>query len=245
VGHWWERNIVEPGKLPLLLCLVAFVVTFVVTRVITRMIRAGAGTLQDNVTSGGLHVHHAVPGVVALTAGAFVAVGSERGSPWHAVAAILVGIGTSLVLDEFALILHLQDVYWSAEGRVSVEMVSLALGCLGLALVGLVPFGVDDMGSAEIAVRTGAVAATVATLLLVVVCVLKGKFKIALFGTFIPVLALVGAVRLARPHSRWARRYDAARLAESERRTVRFDHRWVPWLDRVSDAVAGKPSTDP
>jgi hypothetical protein len=38
------------------------------------------------------------------------------------------------VLDEFALILHLQDVYWSGEGQLSVEAVSLVAACLGLAL---------------------------------------------------------------------------------------------------------------
>lgn len=43
MGHWWYRNIVEPGKLPLLLALLSFVLSFLVTRVITRMIRAGRG----------------------------------------------------------------------------------------------------------------------------------------------------------------------------------------------------------
>jgi hypothetical protein len=53
--------------------------------------------------------------------------------------------GTSLVLDEFAPILHLQDVYWSGEGQLSVEAVSLTAACLGLALVGFGPFGVRDV----------------------------------------------------------------------------------------------------
>ena len=55
---------------------------------------------------------------------------------------MLIGIGVSLVLDEFALILHLQDVYWSGEGQLSVEAVSLTAACLGLALGGFSPFGV-------------------------------------------------------------------------------------------------------
>jgi hypothetical protein len=53
--------------------------------------------------------------------------------------------GTSLVLDEFAPILHLHDVYWSGEGQLSVEAVSLAAACLGLALVGFSPFSVRDV----------------------------------------------------------------------------------------------------
>ena len=71
--------------------------------------------------------------------GAFTAVGGPDSLDWHSFAAVAVGIGTSLVLDEFALILHLQDVYWSGEGQLSVEAVSLTAACLGLALAGFSP----------------------------------------------------------------------------------------------------------
>ena len=170
-------NISEPGKVPLLLCLTAFVVTFVVTRSITRTIRVGVGPFKDELSSGGLHVHHAVPGVIALVTGAFVAVGTSPESLWHLFAAVLVGAGSSLVLDEFALILRLRDVYWTSEGRVSVEMVSLAFACLGLTIVGVTPFGVDEMGGQELAARSSALAATLVTVGLVVVCVMKGKLR--------------------------------------------------------------------
>jgi len=243
VSDWWDRNIVEPGKLPLLLSLAAFVVTFVVTRTITRMIRAGIGPFKDNVSSSGLHVHHAVPGLLALVTGAFVSLGTDAGSTWHAVAAVLIGAGTSLVLDEFAMILRLQDVYWSDEGRVSVEMISLALACLLFTMVGVAPFGIDRMGSQELATRTGALGATLVSLVLIVVCVLKGKPRLALFGAFLPFVAWWGAIRLARPTSPWARRrYGDARRAEAAQRAARFDARWAPVLDRLSDLVAGKPS---
>jgi hypothetical protein len=243
VADWWHRNITEPGKLPLLATFASFVVTFAVTRSITRMIRAGVGPFKDNVSSGGLHVHHAVPGIMALVTGAFVAVGTTAGSSWHLVAAVLIGAGTSLVLDEFALILHLEDVYWTDEGRVSVEMVSLAFGCLGLAVVGAAPFGVDEIGGGELAARTGTIVASLVTIVLVVVCVMKGKFRLALFGVFVPGLAWVGAVRLARPTSRWARRrYDQVRRQRATARTAAFDARWDPFFDRLSDLIAGKPS---
>jgi hypothetical protein len=146
-----------------------------------------------------LHVHHAAPGIILLIAGAFVSVGSSSGTAVAAIAPVAVGTGTSLVLDEFALILRLQDVYWTDEGRVSVEMVSLAFGCLGFTLVGAAPFGVNDMGSAELGVRIGAVAAGAVTLALVVVCVLKGKFRFALFGIFVPPLAWVARGRATVP----------------------------------------------
>jgi hypothetical protein len=230
-------------NLPLLLCFAAFVLTFLTTRTITRMIRAGKGPFRDNVSASGVHVHHAVPGIVLLTIGAFMAVGvSGSGSAWVYVAAVLVGVGTSLVLDEFALILHLQDVYWAEEGRISVEMVSLAMACLGLAVVGLTPFDISGLqGDIESVVLL--LATIAAVLVLMVVSVMKGKYKLALFGAFISVCALVAAVRLARPESRWAkRRYGPEKLARARARTASYDARFGPATDWVADFVAGRPS---
>jgi hypothetical protein len=230
-------------NVPLLVCFSAFVVTFLATRTITRMIRAGKGPFHDNVSGSGLHVHHAVPGIILLVAGAFIAVAtSASGSAWAIAAALLVGVGTSLVLDEFALILHLQDVYWADEGRISVEMVSLAMACLGLAVVGLTPFDFTGFeGGAESAITIGIVVAAI--LWCIVVSVMKGKYKLALFGAFIPLVALVAALRLARPGSRWAkRRYGSAKLARAEARAERYDARFGPATAWLSDFVAGRPS---
>jgi hypothetical protein len=229
-------------NVPLFVCFAAFVVTFVVTRVITRMIRAGKGPFHDNVSGSGLHIHHAVPGIVLLVTGAFMAVAADSGSAWSIVAALLVGIGTSLVLDEFALILHLQDVYWSDEGRISVEMVSLAVACLGLALVGFTPF--DFQGAAGNVEGVVAVVLSITLLLSwILVCIAKGKYRVALFGAFIPVVALVGAIRLARPGSRWARRrYGPEKTARATARTAKHDARYGPATAWVSNFVAGTPS---
>jgi len=230
-------------NVPLLVCFAAFVFTFLTTRTITRMIRAGKGPFRDNVSDSGLHVHHAVPGIILLVTGAFMAVATSRSSSaWEIVAALLVGVGTSLVLDEFALILHLQDVYWADEGRISVEMVTLAMGCLGLAVAGLTPFDVRGFeGGVESAVIVGLVVAAI--LGLIVVSVMKGKYKLALFGAFIPLCAVVAALRLARPESRWAkRRYRPAKLARAKARTAWYDQHFGPATAWVSDFVAGRPS---
>src|SRR6204780_1240670 len=125
MASWWHRDVIAAGKLPLMLCFLAFVVTFVLTRTITRMIREGLGPFRNRVTASGTHIHHSVPGIILLIIGAFTAVGGPDSLGWRSFAAVAVGIGTSLVLDEFALILHLQDVYWSGEGQLSVEAVSL------------------------------------------------------------------------------------------------------------------------
>lgn len=243
MAAWWERNIVEPGKLPLLLLFASFVVTFIVTRTITRLIRAGRGPFRDNVRPGGVHVHHAVPGLVALVVGAVLSVAARDATIWRLLAAVLIGIGTSLVLDEFALILHLRDVYWTDEGRESVEMVSLTVACLGFLLVGAVPFGVEGVDDAELGARIGTVLTLLVNAALLWVCVAKGKPRLALFGVFLPTVAIVGAIRLARPGSRWARRrYGEAKLARAVARATRFDRRWDPLLGRLSDLIAGSPS---
>src|SRR3954466_6003469 len=161
MGHWLERNIVEPGKLPLLLALTAFVLTFLVTRVVTRMIRAGKGPF-GNVSAGGVHIHHVVPGIVLTVLGGFGAVASHRHGFGSSAFAVVFGIGTGLVLDEFALILHLDDVYWTEEGRKSVEVVAVTAALVGLVLSGFLPFGVNDISSEELQDRSGAIATIVA-----------------------------------------------------------------------------------
>jgi hypothetical protein len=241
---WFQREIIDNDRLALFFCFLAFVVTFVTTRVITRMIRAGRGPFKNNVSTSGLHVHHAVPGIILLVVGAFVSVSTGSTVPWAEIAAVLIGVGTSLVLDEFALILHLQDVYWADEGRISVEMVSLAIGCLGLVLVGVNPFsfeGEDQLtDSATVAVT---IIGVVLQVVVIITCVIKGKYKMALFGTFIPLLAQIAAIRLARPGSRWAkRRYGPKKLAKATARTAQYDERFGPLTDWVSDFIAGKPS---
>lgn len=225
------------------LCLLAFVITFAVTRLITRSIRAGRGPFGDNVSASGLHIHHAVPGVIILICGAFLAVGAHGQAGWAEIAGVMVGIGTSLVLDEFALILRLDDVYWSEEGRISVELVALAAACLGLIVIGANPFEFD--GSAGVAEAIASLVAIATHLALVLIAVMKGKYPTALVGTFMPGLASIGAIRLARPDSRWARRrYDEHKLERAQARADRFDRRWAPVARFGADIIGGRPVDD-
>ena len=240
---WLHRDLITAGKLPLMLCFVAYVVTFVVTRAITRTIRDGRGPFHNQVTKSGTHIHHAVPGIILLIAGAFTSIGGPRSLGWQSFAAILVGIGTSLVLDEFALILQLQDVYWSGEGQLSVEAVSLTAACLGLALSGFSPFGVTDIGNFELTLRLTATGVLAADGVLSVICVLKGKYRTALFGLFLPPVGVVGAIRLGRPSSIWGRfRYRGKRLERATRRTADFDRRWAPLEVGWANFIGGRPS---
>ena len=245
MASWWHRDVIAAGKLPLMLCFLAFVITFATTRTITRLIRDGRGPFRNQVTASGTHIHHSVPGIILLIIGAFTAIGGPASLGWLSFAGVLVGIGTSLVLDEFALILHLQDVYWSGEGQLSVEAVSLTAACLGLALVGFSPFGVEDADSIELSLRLTATGILIIDGVLAFICVLKGKYRTALFGLFLPPVGVIGALRLARPSSIWARhRYHGKRLERATRRAAHFDRRWAP-LTGWEDFLGGTPSAQP
>ena len=221
MGTWFHETIIAKNRLALFLCFAAFVVTFVVTRIITRNIRAGRGPFKDNVSTSGMHIHHAVPGIMLLVAGAFMSVATGAEQPWAEISAVMIGIGTSLVLDEFALILHLSDVYWAEQGRVSVEVVSLAIACMGLALVGLQPQPVRrrrrDRHRHARRCSGCHVGATI-HVVLVMICIVKGKYELALLSAFIPFLGLICAIRTARPDSLWAKRfYRGRRLQRAQR----------------------------
>lgn len=244
LGIWWHDEVVYGYKGPLLLSFTAFIITFVATRTITRLIRAGKGPFHD-MDNGGVHMHHSTPGVLILILGAFMAVGSPPLSVWTYVSGVLVGIGASLVLDEFAMLFRLQDVYWSQEGQLSLNVVTLAAGCVGLAAVGVSPVKMDRLADYSTAARLAATIWLIAHLVLVVITALKGKYPTALIGLFVAPVTWFGAVRLARPTSPWARwRYSGAKLERARQRSASFDQRWGPVRRHWDDFIGGTPTTD-
>jgi hypothetical protein len=231
---------VRPELLPLLggrRVLVAwmvgsFLVTFLVTRSVTHAIRAGRGPFR-NVAVGGVHVHHEVYGIFLLLGSGTAEFSYRPGRPWVYALAALFGIGAALTLDEFALWLHLDDVYWSREGRSSVDAVLVACVVGGLLLLGANPFDADRAsGEAEVAVTVAL------NLVLGFVAILKGRVVLGVVGVFIPLVALVGAVRLARPHSPWARRWYRQGSRRRQRCLVRFPPGHRTRWDRVVDLFA-------
>ncbi|WP_406115607.1 hypothetical protein [Streptomyces sp. NBC_01014] len=243
MGHWWDRNIVEPGKLPLTLALLSFVLSFLIARTVARLIRAGRGPFR-NVTPGGMHIHHVVPGVVLVVIGGFGAVTSGTRGWGAAVCAVLFGSGAGLVLDEFALLLHLNDVYWSEQGRRSVEIVVLTVALVGLVLGGFLPFGVNELSPAERQDRGLFAVNTVVNFGFALIALSKGKPRTALIGAVVPFVALVGAVRLARPTSPWAKRFYRSRhrtRARATRRAYRHDKRWAGPRRRFEELIGGAP----
>jgi hypothetical protein len=121
----------------LFLASIGFLVTFGIIRGITHLIRAGVGPFH-NLTSGGLHIHHLVWGILILLLVGYVwLIEQGVGSNWIAsVTAILFGVGAALTLDEFALWLNLQDVYWTGAGRESIDAVVIFISLLSVGIWG-------------------------------------------------------------------------------------------------------------
>jgi hypothetical protein len=250
MSGWFQQQIVDTGRLPLFCFFVAFAVGFGFIRMSVRLIRAQVRWWPGNVVAGAVHVHHMVFGVVFMGIGGV----AELAAPLHSVAwragpAALFGLGTALVLDEFALILHLRDVYWSNEGRVSIDAVFVAAGVTALLLMGVSPVGVKNVAHYQRLLPEGAEAVTtlhlavVALFALATITLLKGKIWTGLFGLFVPPLFVVGAIRLARPGSPWARwryRDRPGKLAKADRREQHLRRPVINAKIRIQDLLAGQ-----
>jgi hypothetical protein len=222
---------------PTALLLAAFLITFVLTRAYTRIARVrGWGSASAN----GVHLHHLVVGIVFVLLSGFVEIAARPQGLWRDLIAIVFGVGGALTLDEFALWLYLRDVYWTEEGHRSVDATVMGVLLAGLVLVGLHPFGVHDGGRAP---RLVAFVVVIASVLLAVVTFAKGKLTLGVVSIFLPGVCLVGAARLAKPQSLWARRfYGPAKL---ERAVQRFEspESWAArWHERFDDLIGGAPT---
>jgi lysyl-tRNA synthetase class 2 len=219
--------------------------TFLGVRINTRLIRAKVKWwFHDIESEGGLHVHHMVIGVVLMVVTGLVLIATSPEDLWLQLCALVFGAGVALTLDEFALILRLQDVYWTSEGRLSVDAVIVAV-CAGLLII----LGFNPVGTKSGGLTGGAAAVVIAITIAVdlcfaVVCLLKGKYWTGFFSIFVPLLGIVGAIRVARPSSPWAhRRYGVKprKTAKAQRREDHVNATWRAWREAFFDLIAGKP----
>lgn len=211
----------------------AFLASFLFIRMSTRLMRSPrVPWWPGSVKTGGIHVHHLVFGIALMLGAGFVGFALQPASPWQEVVAGLFGIGAGLTVDEFALWLYLEDVYWTAEGRSSVDVAVICAALALLVLIGMDPF--DTHGSAPyVAAVIGEHLAWCAVVLA------KGKLRLAIIGFFVPLVYQVAAIRLARPGSWWARRRYAPGGRKRERataRAARWDARRLRWLDLIGGA---------
>jgi hypothetical protein len=246
MSSWFSTNIVQNGRLPLFCFFCAFVAGFGFIRLSVRLIRAQVRWWPGNVTPGDLHVHHMVFGVVFMLVGGVTGIVAPGGSlNWRAGAAALFGLGAALVLDEFALILHLRDVYWTSAGRLSVDAVFVAAGLTVLLLLGIGPKIMPRPGDQDGATWEAVASLLISLLItftLAAITLFKGKIWTGLFGLFIFPLLIVGAIRLARPGSPWARwRYQRRphKRARAARRERQVRQPVIRFKSRVEDFLSG------
>jgi len=234
-GHYVYRA----GREPLFFLLLAFLVTFVLVRSYTRLGRS-RGWRSGSV--GGVHLHHLVPGIVACLASGTAIIGFRPGDDSMLLLSALFGVGAALTLDEFALILHLEDVYWSEEGRSSIEAALIGFALAALSLLATAPVGSDPGQDVPHWVIGGIISMNI---LFAVASFLKGKARLGAFGIFLPAVAMLGAVRLAKPTSLWAHWfYPAAKLDRSRARLALQDRRYAHLKHRLYDAIGGAPNLE-
>ena len=250
---WLEHDIVATGRLPLLFFYLGFIVGFVFIRFSVRMIRADVKWWPGNVTPGGHHIHHMVFGTIAALISGVTLIGTyvDGSSTTGVVLATIFGVGAALVLDEFALMFYLKDVYWSDQGRTSVEAVFVAIAVTGLVLLGFHPLSFLDVGglreAESIWARIFILAGALINLGIAAVVILKGKIWTALLGMFVLPVMIVGAIRLSRPGAPWARwRYTERpkRMDRAVRRERRLRRPVMRVMIFLQDLIAGKPSVE-
>jgi hypothetical protein len=210
----YHEVVVDQGHQPLLFMLLAFGATFGLTRFITHSIRVDRFPWLGNIEAGDTHIHHLVWGIILLLVAGVVGIVLQ---PPLEVTAIIFGIGAALTLDEFALWLHLEDVYWSEKGRQSVDAVIVFTIVTGFMLIGGYPITIGGDGS--IADIIELIVIQIFGWSFSIVCFTKGKLIWGVFGLYVWPIGLTGAIRLAKPGSWWYRnRYgDEKRRRSLER----------------------------
>jgi hypothetical protein len=158
-------------------------------------------------------------------------------SPGLEICAALFGVGAGFTVDEFALWVHLDDVYWAEEGRASIDAAVIAATTMLLVLLGGQPFAVKGGNAAQLAVEL-----SVAGLVIVAaaMCFAKQRLMHGVLGLFFFPIAIYGASRVGKPGSPWGRRFYG------ERKLSKAEHRFQPgrrterFKDWFRDAVGGE-----
>jgi len=240
---FWTR-LERHDEQALFLVLVGFIGSFAFIRMSTRLQRSPKVPWWPGsiVSDSGVHLHHLVFGIVTMMiagAGGFLAFGN---SPWTEICALAFGIGAGLTIDEFALWVYLDDVYWAEEGRSSIDATVIAAAGMMLVLLGFSPFTIES-GSASAVI--GSILSAAFVFLFVAICFAKGRVLHGIVGFFIFPIAIYGACRLGKPGSAWARRRYGERNPDKQARAeARFppDRRTERFKNAFRDIVGGKPS---
>jgi hypothetical protein len=242
ITDFWNHHLVDHDRQGVFLVLVGFVGSFAFIRMSTRLIRKEVSWWPGNVESeSGVHVHHLVFGIITMMVAGTLGFASLGASPWTEICAFLFGVGAGLTIDEFALWVYLEDVYWAEEGRSSIDATVIAASLIFLVLVGANPFEVGNEGE-------GVLAAIVSSLLLAVcvaICFIKGRRLHGTLGILLFPVAIYGTCRIGKPNSAWARRRYGERHPKKQAKAEERFHpgrRTDRFKEAFRDLVGGKPS---
>ena len=238
------NRIAEHELQGLYLVLIGFILSFAFIRMSTRLMRSPKVPWWPGsiVSDSGVHLHHLVFGIVTMMVSGAAGFAAFGNSPWTEICAFAFGIGAGLTIDEFALWVYLDDVYWAKEGRSSIDATVIAAALMLLALLGFTPFTIDE---GSVGAILGTVLSALIVFLLVAICFAKGRILHGCIGFFVFPIALYGACRLGKPRSAWARRrYGERRPKKQARSEERFppDRRTERFKNAFRDVVGGKPS---
>jgi hypothetical protein len=243
VKHIYDLVVADDGRQRAFICLAALLISFLLIRTSARMTRAFTWWPGGVQTEGGVHLHHFVWGIFLMLGAGFVGVGLHLDEPWSGIVAAIFGVGAGLTLDEFALWTRLEDVYWSTEGRSSLQAVAVVGSVGALVVIGVQPF---ELETAESAVTVTAWISL--SLLVAVVAFLKGRVLPGAVGLFVLPVGLFAASRLAHPRSPWARRFYPAgsrRLARAQRRFDDPQRAGARMRRELANLVGGRPTPKP
>lgn len=243
LSNFWD-NLEDHNEQAVFLVLVGFLGSFAFIRMSTRIIRSESiswwpGNIESD---SGVHVHHLVFGIVTMMAAGTLGFLSDGRTPYAEICALLFGVGVGLTIDEFALWVHLEDVYWEREGRSSIDATVIAASLMLLMVLGVSPVVIDSSSTEAL------VTSIVLTLLAfgcVAICFAKGRALHGAIGIFVAPIAFYGAGRIGKPHSAWARyRYGKRRPKKQAKAEDRFapERRTERFKEAFRDIVGGKPS---
>jgi hypothetical protein len=241
---FWDDQIVANGTEGLFLVFVGFILSFSFIRMSTRLMRSPKVPWWPGsiVSEGGVHVHHLAFGIVAMMiAGAvgFTVLGEQ---PYTDICAFVFGVGLGLTIDEFALWIYLDDVYWAEEGRSSIDATVIAASAMFLILIGFSPFSFETGSFLQIGFSLLGAALLFG---LVAICFFKQRVMHGTIGFFVLPIAIYGACRIGKPGSPWARhRYGERRPAKQAKAAQRFrpERHTERFKNAFRDIVGGKPT---
>jgi hypothetical protein len=244
ITDFWNDQLAGEGKDGIFLVFVGFILAFSFIRMSTRLMRSPKVPWWPGsiVSEGGVHVHHLAFGIVAMMIAGVVGFTALGEQPYTDICAFVFGVGMGLTIDEFALWIYLDDVYWAEEGRSSIDATVIAASAMFLILLGFSPFSFE---TGDFATTIGSLVGAALVIGLVAICFFKQRVMHGSIGFLFMPLALYGACRIGKPGSPWARRrYGERRPRKQAKAEERFrpDRHTERFKNAARDIIGGKPS---